>query len=57
VLVLTRKPSESIIIGERVTETILEVLRNQIRLGIKAPKKMRSNGEGLLGSKVAVAAA
>jgi len=36
-LILTRKPGESIIIGDNVTVTILGVRGNQVRLGTEAP--------------------
>jgi carbon storage regulator len=39
-LVLSRKPDESIVIDERITITILEVRGNKIRLGIEAPKEI-----------------
>ncbi|MDX2503668.1 MAG: carbon storage regulator CsrA [Gammaproteobacteria bacterium] len=37
-LILTRKPNESLQIGENVTITILSVNGNQIKIGIDAPK-------------------
>lgn len=37
-LVLTRRAGESIVIGNDVTVTVLEVRGDQIRLGIDAPK-------------------
>ena len=37
-LVLTRQPSESIRIGEKVTVVILGFQGNQVRLGVQAPK-------------------
>ena len=36
-LILTRKPGESIVIGDNVTITILGVRGNQVRLGTDAP--------------------
>jgi carbon storage regulator len=38
VLVLTRRAGESIVIGEDVVVTVLEVRGDQIRLGIDAPR-------------------
>ncbi len=35
-LVLTRKPGESIVVGDNVVVTVLEVRGNQIRLGVDA---------------------
>jgi len=40
-LVLTRKPDESIQIGEDVTITIVKVTGNKVRLGIDAPSHIR----------------
>lgn len=37
-LVLTRRAGESIVIGNDVTVTVLEVRGDQIRIGIDAPK-------------------
>lgn len=36
-LILTRKPGDSVIIGDNVTITVLGVQGNQVRLGIEAP--------------------
>lgn len=37
-LILTRRPVESICIGEEVTVTVLSVVGNQVRFGIEAPR-------------------
>lgn len=37
-LVLTRKPGESIRIGEEIIVTVVEVKGNQVQVGINAPK-------------------
>lgn len=37
-LVLSRKPNESIFIGDHVTVTVISVRGNNVRLGIKAPR-------------------
>ena len=37
-LVLTRKPDESIVIDGGIKITVMEVRGNRIRLGIEAPK-------------------
>ncbi len=40
-LILTRKPGESIYIGDDVKVTIVEIKGHQIRVGIDAPKDRR----------------
>jgi carbon storage regulator len=40
-LVLTRKPGESIHIGNNVVLTVLSLRGNQVRLGIQAPADVR----------------
>jgi len=40
-LILTRKPGESVFIGDGIKITIVEIKGNQIRVGIDAPKEMR----------------
>ena len=37
-LVLTRKVSQSIVIGDSIEVVVLEVRGEQVRIGIKAPK-------------------
>ncbi|MCU1376186.1 MAG: Carbon storage regulator [Actinomycetia bacterium] len=37
-LVLTRRPNQSIMIGGNIVVTVLEVRGDQVRLGIKAPR-------------------
>ena len=37
-LVLTRKSSQSIVIGDDIVVTILEIRGDQIRIGISAPR-------------------
>jgi carbon storage regulator len=39
-LVLTRKTNESIIIGEDIVLTVIEIRSGNVRLGIKAPKEV-----------------
>ena len=39
-LVLTRKPEQSIMIGADVEITVLEVRGEQVRLGIRAPRSV-----------------
>ena len=40
-LILTRKPGESLYIGDTVKVTIVEIKGNQIRVGIEAPQELR----------------
>lgn len=40
-LILTRKPGESLYIGDDVKITIVEIKGHQIRVGIDAPKELR----------------
>jgi len=39
-LILTRKPGESIIIGDNVSVVLLGMQHNQVRLGITAPMEI-----------------
>jgi len=40
-LILTRKPGESIFIGDAIKVTVVELKGNQIRIGVDAPKDLR----------------
>jgi len=40
VLVLSRKLGESILLGDKITITVMEVSKGVVRLGIDAPKEM-----------------
>ena len=40
-LVLTRKPNESIMIGDDVEISVVEVKGDQVKLGITAPKSIK----------------
>jgi len=40
VLVLSRKIGESILLGDKISITVMEVSKGVIRLGIDAPKEM-----------------
>lgn len=44
-LVLTRRPGETIRIGTDVTVTVLEVRGDQIRIGIDAPRSVKVHRE------------
>jgi carbon storage regulator len=40
-LILTRRPGETILIGEDIEVRILEVRGNQVRIGIEAPETVK----------------
>jgi carbon storage regulator CsrA len=42
-LVLSRKASESIVIGDCITVTVLNVGRGRVRIGVNAPSSVRIN--------------
>lgn len=44
-LILTRRISESVVIGDNVKITVLGVKGNQVRLGIDAPKDVSVHRE------------
>ena len=47
-LILTRRPGETILIGDNIKVTILDVDRNQVRIGIDAPQEVKIVREELL---------
>ncbi len=44
-LILTRRVSETVVIGDDVTVTVLGVKGNQVRLGINAPRDVAVHRE------------
>jgi carbon storage regulator len=48
VLVLTRRPHQSIHIGDDIVVTVLEVKGDQIRIGISAPRDVQVHREEVL---------
>ena len=40
-LVVTRKPDESITIADNIEITVLEITKDRVRIGISAPKDVR----------------
>jgi len=44
-LVLTRRPGESVMVGDDVVITVLEVRGEVIRLGIRAPRSIQVHRE------------
>ena len=47
-LVLTRRPGESIVIGGNIVVTVLEVRSDQVRIGIDAPRSVQVHREEVL---------
>jgi carbon storage regulator len=45
VLVLTRRSGESVMIGDQVVVTVVEVRGDVVRLGIQAPREVRVHRE------------
>jgi carbon storage regulator len=39
-LVLTRRPGESIIVGQNIVVTVIEIKGGQVRIGIDAPREI-----------------
>ena len=39
-LVLTRKPNQAIVIGDDIRVVVVSVARDQVRLGIEAPREV-----------------
>jgi len=44
-LILNRRVGENIVIGDDITVTVLGVSRNQIKIGVKAPKHVSVHRE------------
>jgi carbon storage regulator len=40
VLILTRRPTQALVIGSDITVTVLEIRGSQIRIGIEAPREV-----------------
>jgi carbon storage regulator len=45
VLVLTRRPGESVMVGDDIVITVLDVRGDVVRLGIKAPRAVQVHRE------------
>ena len=39
-LIITRRPGEKIMLGEDVSIQVMEIVGNQVRIGIQAPKSV-----------------
>ena len=50
-LVLSRRPGESVVIGDDITITVVDIDRGKIRLGIEAPRNVPIWREELLPEK------
>jgi carbon storage regulator len=44
-LILTRRPNETLVIGTEITVTVLGVKGNQVRIGVNAPKNVTVHRE------------
>ena len=44
-LILTRRPNETLMIGSEITVTVLGVKGNQVRIGVNAPKNVTVHRE------------
>ena len=44
-LVLTRRPGESIIVGQDIVVTVIEIKGGQVRIGIDAPREVQVHRE------------
>ena len=44
-LILTRRPNESLVIGTEITVTVLAVKGNQVRIGVNAPRNVAVHRE------------
>ena len=51
-LVLSRKQHQSLVIGENIKITILEVKGNQVRIGIDAPDSITVRREEILNKTI-----
>jgi len=50
-LVITRKTEESILINDNIEITILEVSKDKVRLGVKAPRDVKIMRSELVAAK------
>ena len=39
-LIITRRPGEKIVLGEDISIQVMEIVGNQVRIGIQAPKSV-----------------
>ncbi len=55
-LILTRRPGETLMIGDDIEVTVLAVNGSQVRIGIKAPRDVAVDREELRNRKIRDAA-
>jgi carbon storage regulator len=44
-LILTRRPAETVVIGDSVTVTVLDIKGGRVRIGVNAPRDIVVNRE------------
>ena len=47
-LILTRRPTETLVIGDNVTITVLDIRGGRVRIGVNAPREIIVNREEIL---------
>ena len=47
-LILTRRPTETVVIGDNITITVLDVKGGRVRIGVNAPREIIVNREEIL---------
>jgi carbon storage regulator len=47
-LILTRRPTETLVIGDNVTITVLAIKGGRVRIGVNAPREIIVNREEIL---------
>jgi len=52
-LILTRRPGETIKIGEGIEITVIQVKGNQVRLGVTAPREVQVDREEIAQRRIA----
>ena len=40
-LIITRRPGEKVMIGDDVVVEVMEIVGNQVRIGVRAPRSVR----------------
>jgi carbon storage regulator len=44
-LMITRRPGETLLVGETVSITVVQIRNNQVRLEVRAPREIRIDRE------------